>query len=38
MRELPLYVMLLPAVVLVLIYSYGSMVGTVISSPSTAWV
>jgi len=31
LRELPLYVMLIPAVVLVLIYSYGGMVGTVIA-------
>lgn len=31
LRELPLYIMLLPAVILVLIYSYGSMVGTVIA-------
>lgn len=30
-RQLPLVVMLLPAVILVLIYSYGSMVGTVIA-------
>ncbi|QJD87714.1 ABC transporter permease [Cohnella herbarum] len=31
MRELPLYFMLLPAVVLVAIYSYGSMAGVVIA-------
>lgn len=31
MREIPLYFMLIPAVVLVAIYSYGSMVGTVIA-------
>lgn len=31
LRELPLYVMLIPAVVLVAIYAYGSMVGTVIA-------
>lgn len=31
LRELPLYFMLLPAVILVAIYSYGSMVGTVIA-------
>lgn len=30
-RELPLYLMLIPAVVLVAIYSYGGMVGTVIA-------
>ncbi len=30
-RQLPLIVMLIPSVVLVLIYSYGSMVGTVIA-------
>ena len=30
-RELPLIVMLIPAVVLVAVYSYGSMVGTVIA-------
>lgn len=30
-RELPLYVMLLPAVVLVAIYSYGSMAGVIIA-------
>ncbi len=30
-RELPLVIMLLPAFILVLIYSYGSMVGTVIA-------
>jgi putative aldouronate transport system permease protein len=31
LRELPLYVMLVPAVVLVAIYSYGSMAGVVIA-------
>jgi putative aldouronate transport system permease protein len=31
LRELPLYVMLLPAVVLVAIYSYGSMLGVTIA-------
>lgn len=31
LRELPLYIMLIPAVVLVAIYSYGGMVGTVIA-------
>ncbi|MFC4810987.1 ABC transporter permease [Paenibacillus sp. GCM10023250] len=31
MRELPLYAMLLPAVVLVAVYSYGSMAGVVIA-------
>lgn len=31
LRELPLYVMLIPAVILVAIYSYGGMVGTVIA-------
>ncbi|WP_367575782.1 ABC transporter permease [Acutalibacter intestini] len=31
LRELPLYIMLVPAVVLVAIYSYGGMVGTVIA-------
>lgn len=31
LRELPLYVMLLPAVVLVAIYSYGSMAGVMIA-------
>jgi putative aldouronate transport system permease protein len=30
-RELPLHIMLIPAIILVLIYSYGSMVGTVIA-------
>lgn len=30
-RELPLVLMLLPAVILVAVYSYGSMVGTVIA-------
>ncbi len=30
-RELPLLIMLIPGVILVLIYSYGSMVGTVIA-------
>ncbi|WMJ90759.1 ABC transporter permease subunit [Anaerocolumna sp. MB42-C2] len=30
-RELPLIIMLIPSVILVLIYSYGSMVGTVIA-------
>lgn len=30
-RQLPLYLMLVPAVILVAIYSYGSMVGTVIA-------
>lgn len=31
LRELPLYVMLIPAVILVAIYSYGGMAGTVIA-------
>lgn len=31
LRELPLYIMLVPAVVLVAVYSYGGMVGTVIA-------
>ncbi len=31
LRELPLYIMLIPAVVLVAIYSYGSMAGVVIA-------
>lgn len=31
LRELPLYVMLIPAVILVAIYSYGSMAGVVIA-------
>lgn len=31
LRELPLYIMLIPAVVLVAVYSYGGMVGTVIA-------
>ena len=31
LRELPLYVMLLPAVLLVTIYSYGSMLGVTIA-------
>lgn len=31
LRELPLYLMLIPSVILVAIYSYGSMVGTVIA-------
>lgn len=30
-RELPLLIMLIPSVILVLIYSYGSMIGTVIA-------
>ncbi|HHY83767.1 MAG TPA: sugar ABC transporter permease, partial [Clostridiales bacterium] len=30
-REIPLYIMLLPAVIIMLIYSYGPMVGNVIA-------
>ena len=30
-REMPLYIMLAPAILLVLIYSYGPMVGIVIA-------
>ena len=30
-RELPLYIMLFPAVIIMLIYSYGPMIGNVIA-------